>query len=83
MIALVGYEKHIYRGSLPELFLGKDVLKICSKCTGEHPCRSAISMKLLSNFIKIKIRHGCCLVNLPHIFRESFYKNAHGGLLLH
>ena len=26
----------------PELFLGKDVLKICSKFTGEHPCRGAI-----------------------------------------
>ena len=39
----------------PEVFLGKGVLKICSKFTGEHPCRSAISIKLLkqgiSNFI--------------------------------
>ena len=26
--------------------LRKDVLKICSKLTGEHPCRSAISIKL-------------------------------------
>ena len=25
-----------------EVFLGKRVLKICSKFTGEHPCRSAI-----------------------------------------
>ena len=23
---------------LPEVFLGKGVLKICSKFTGEHPC---------------------------------------------
>ena len=30
-------------GSSPsEVFLGKGVLKICSKFTGEHPCRSAI-----------------------------------------
>ena len=28
------------------MFLGKDVLKICSKLTGEYPCRSAISIKL-------------------------------------
>ena len=28
-------------------FLGKVVLKICSKFTGEHQCRSAISIKLL------------------------------------
>ena len=29
------------RSSRPEVFLGKGVLKICSKFTGEHPCRSA------------------------------------------
>ena len=34
------------------MFLGKGVLKICSKFTGEHPCRSVISIKLQ----KIKIR---------------------------
>ena len=34
-------------------FLGKSVLKICSKFTGEHPCRSVISIKLLCNFIEI------------------------------
>ena len=33
------------------MFLGKGVLKICSKFTGEHPCRSAILIKLLCNFI--------------------------------
>ena len=36
-----------FRSSLPEVFLGKGVLKICSKLTGEHPCRSVISIKLL------------------------------------
>ena len=30
-----------------EVFLRKAVLKICSKFTGEHPCQSAISVKLL------------------------------------
>ena len=34
------------RSSPSEVFLGKGVLKICSKFTGEHPCRSAISIKL-------------------------------------
>ena len=29
------------------MFLGKGVLKIWSKFTGEQPCRSAISIKLL------------------------------------
>ena len=28
------------------MFLGKSVLKICSKFTGEYPCRSVISIKL-------------------------------------
>ena len=31
------------RSSRPEEFLGKGVLKICSKFKGEHPCRSVIS----------------------------------------
>ena len=35
------------RSSHPTVFLGKGVLKICSKFTREHPCRSAISIKLL------------------------------------
>ena len=35
------------RSSHPEVFLEKGVLKICSKFTGEHPCGSAISIKLL------------------------------------
>ena len=30
------------------MFIGKGVLKICSQLTGEHPCRSAISIKLQS-----------------------------------
>ena len=32
------------RSSHPEVFLGKGVLKICIKFTGEHPCRSEISI---------------------------------------
>ena len=35
------------RSSPQEVFF---VLKICSKFTGEHPCRSVISIKLQSNF---------------------------------
>ena len=31
------------------MFLGKGVLKICSKFIGKHPCRSMISPKLLFN----------------------------------
>ena len=36
------------RSSRQEVFLGKDVLKICSQFTGKHPCRSVISIKLQS-----------------------------------
>ena len=66
----------------PEVFLGKGVLKICRKCTGEHPCRSVISVNLSCNFIEITLRLGCFPVNLLHIFRTTFDKNTSGGLFL-
>ena len=47
-----------------------------------HPCKSVISIKLQSNFIKIALWHGCCSVNLLHFFRIPIYKNTSGGLLL-
>ena len=59
-----------YRSTHPEVFLGKGVLKICSKYTGEH-----IS-------IKLALRHGCSPVNLLHIFRAPFPKNISEWLLL-
>ena len=68
--------------SLSEVLLRKDVLKICSTCTGEHPCRSVILIKFLCNFIEITIWHGCSPVNLLHIFRTPFLKNTSDGLLL-
>ena len=34
------------RSSHPEVFLVKGVLKVFSKFTGKHPCRSVISIKL-------------------------------------
>ena len=46
------------RSNRPEVFLGKGVPKICSKFTGEHPCRCAIEITHL---------HGCS-VNLQRIF---------------
>ena len=64
------------------MFLGEGVLKICSKFTGQYPYRSAISIKLQSNFIEIVLRHGCSPVNLQHIFRTTFLKNTFGRLLL-
>ena len=61
------------RSSHPEVFLLKGVLKICSKFTGEHPCRS---------IIEITLPHGCSPVNLLHIFRKPFTKNTSERLLL-
>ena len=61
----------MFRSSHPEVFLGKGVLIICGKFTGEHPCWSAIWIKL-----QITFRHGCSPVNLLHIFRTPFVKNT-------
>ena len=71
-----------FRSNPLGLFLRKGVLKICSKSTGEHPCRSVISMKLLCNFIEITFWHGYSPLDLLYIFRTPFYKNICGGLLL-
>ena len=46
------------------------------------PCRSAISIKLLYNFIEIGLQNGCSPVNLLHIFRISFPRNTFRRLLL-
>ena len=71
-----------FRSSHRETFLGKGVLKICSKFTGEHSCRNAISIKLLCNFIEITLRHGRSPVNLLHIFRTPFLKSTSGRLFV-
>ena len=55
----------IYRSSPPELFLGKDVLKICSKFTGEHLCRSVKSNVGMGGFLQI-----CCIF-LEHLFLRT------------
>ena len=76
------------RSSHLEVFLERCILKICSKLTGEHPCRSVNCnficsfIDLLCNFIEVTFRHGCSPVNLPHIFRTPFTKNTSGQLLL-
>ena len=58
------------------------VLKIYRKVTGGHHCRSTISIKLIYNFIKITLRHGCSPVTLLHIFKTPFPKNTSGRMLL-
>ena len=67
--------------SHPEVFLGKGVPKTCCKFTREHPCRNAISTKLISNFIETSLQHGCSSVNLLYLFRRPFLKNTSGWML--
>ena len=55
---------HNIQKQYPEVFLGKGVLKICNRFTGEHPCRS------------ITLRHGFSPVNLLHIFLTDFPNNT-------
>ena len=49
------YRGH-YRSSRPRVFLGKGVLNMCIKFTGENLCRSGISIKLQSKFTE---EHPC------------------------
>ena len=85
--------KVIFRSSHQEVFLEKRSLKIYRKLTGKHPCRSVISIKLQSNFIRIILRHGylfieitlqhgCSPVDLLLFFRTPFTKNTPGRMLL-
>ena len=81
-IMIISKKKKNDRSSHPEVFLGKGVLKIWSKFTGEHPCRSVISVKLQSNFIEITLWHGCSPINLLHILRTPFPRNTSGWPLI-
>ena len=61
----------------------KGVLKICSKFTGERPCRSVISIKLICNFIEITVWHEYCPENNLRICRAPFYQNSSGEVFLY
>ena len=66
------------RSRHPEVFLGKGVLKICSKFTGEHPCRSAIVKQLYWNRTSAWVF--CC--KFAAYFQNTFFRNSSGWLLL-
>ena len=57
------------------MFLGKAVLKIFSKFTGEI-------CKLLCNFMEITLLYKCSPVKLLRIFKTHFPTNSSGGLLV-
>ena len=81
-VSLATSDQIAHRSSHPVVFLGKGVLEICSKFTGEQPCWNVISIKLFCNFIEITLQHGFSTVNLLLIFTTSFIKNTPGRLLL-
>ena len=51
----------MFRGCSPEVFVGKGILKIWSKFTGEHPCRSVTSIKLFKVHTLLCLIHMFCL----------------------
>ena len=52
---------HVFRSSPPEVFLEKGVLKICSKFTGEHLCRSAKIYCIFSEHLFVRTSLEGCL----------------------
>ena len=69
---------YFFGSSQTEVFLGESVLELCSRFRGEHPCRSAISMKLLCNFVEIALWDGCSPMGLLHIFGMPSPENTSG-----
>ena len=75
----------MFRSSPPEVFSKKDAVQIRSKPTGEQPHRSAISTKLLCNFIEITPTHRCTPENPKNTTQPqntSPQENTSGKLLL-
>ena len=64
--------------SFPSLRVLKTFREPLYQFTGEHPCRNAISIKLLCNFIEIALRHGCSPVNTNNTNCTSY--NSMGAL---
>ena len=67
---MLKFELFFLRTNPPEVFLGKAVLKKCSKFIGVN-CR-----------IETVHRHGSCPVNLLHIFRHLFLGTPLKGCFL-
>ena len=59
------------RSSPLEVLSSKGVLKMYSKFTEGHPCRSVISINLFCKLTEIVFRHGCLPVNLLQIFQNT------------
>lgn len=64
--------------SPPEVFLQISVLQTWTIFTGEHPCTSAISMKLHNNLIEITLLQWSSPVKLLHSCRQLFRRTPLG-----
>ena len=51
----INYKKKVHSEAALQSCYKKVFVKMCSKFTGEHTCQSAISKKLLCNFIEIAL----------------------------
>ena len=72
-IAITQTTRNSLRSSASEVFLGKGALKICSKFTGAHPCRSVILLKSVSATL-LKSHFGMgVLLYICYIFSEHFF----------
>ena len=78
--------KGSWRSSHPEVFLGKGVLKICCKFTGDLQICCIFSEHLFlrtpkaCNFIKKILWHRCFPLSFAKILRTTFLQNTSGRL---
>ena len=71
------------------MFLGKGVLKICSKLNGEHPCQRVISIKFIeitleNTFLKEHLTQGRLLTvaeSDQRTVKSLFYLNLYLSLI--
>ena len=64
------------------MFFNIGVLKNFATVTGKHLCCSLFLIKLRTyacNFIKRRLQHRCCPVNIAKFFRTVFLQNYSGG----
>ena len=73
------YHPHPYRKSPSKVLLGKGVLKVCIKFTGEHPCRSVILIKQLHWYRTLAWVFSC---KFTAYFQKTFSEDTSGWLLL-
>ena len=89
----LSYWKNVlFRRSRLQVFLGKEVLKICSNFTGEYLCRSVISINCITTLSKSHFDMGAllqiCCIFLEHLFARTpvdgcfwLFKNIKGTLM--